>query len=144
MVLILIQIVRTKGYAVFRLGENFIVTQPELRFRATVIPKYWRERIVQVVDGRLRCSCEFHTNFMLPCRHILAVNQWRLSLEDVHFRWLVQFSLRNLKRERSFEDAICNPKCHLSTSEVLSLPECKVPLSWRLDFPSHLHLLLAN
>lgn len=122
------QLVRTDGLEVSRLNGSFVVKAPILRLSNPPWPKYPKVRIVKVVEGRLSCPCGFQVNYLLPCRHILAINRWRFGVSDIHFRWLVAFCEGHLAlshQNRSFEDAVCRPQLRLTEPEISQLPQCK-------------------
>ena len=123
----------TDGLLVTRLHERFVVSAP-LRSLSARFPKI---RTVQILRGKtLSCSCSYQINYLLPCRHILAINRWRIGIDDIHFRWLLRFSDGSMSRTHNFEDAECFPLLRLSADEIQQVPECK-PICSLLSLFSH-------
>lgn len=89
-----------------------------------------RERVVQILTvGKfklLECSCGYQRRWLLPCRHILFLNKWRLALGDIHRRYEIVSSgldggRRPLETPR-FENLCVWPHLHLTDDELRSLP----------------------
>jgi len=54
------------------------------------VESHRRYKITLCDDNRLRCSCAFSTQLLLPCRHVLAAKK-NVDVGDVHFRWLLPY-----------------------------------------------------
>ena len=60
----------------------------------------YKVKVQEVVGGegerRLVCECNFSNWYRLPCCHVLAVSKQRLSLQDVHAHYLMEYLVGNL------------------------------------------------
>jgi hypothetical protein len=56
------------------------------------LPKFYRTRYVQVINGHLQCSCPYFAWYGIPCRHMLAVNKGFLSIFDINLRWTTAYA----------------------------------------------------
>ncbi len=92
--------------------------------------RYLRDREIRIFTvGRfkvLECSCGLQRRMLIPCRHILFLNKWRLSLKDIHRRWRLVFRRSGasvqLPTSPEFDNAEVWPHLHLTDEEFDSLP----------------------
>ncbi len=54
-----------------------------------------KRKIFLIAAKHLSCSCGIFNRLMLPCRHVIAINDGIISPEDVHFRWKMDFTTEN-------------------------------------------------
>ena len=94
-----------------------------------------RVRLVKIVekDGRnfLVCSCQRHSQFRLPCSHIIAVNGYDVKLEDVGAQWLSTWFIRlfDMHIDKLATEATIGPV--LRVDPAVHLPQGKSPLKRR-------------
>jgi hypothetical protein len=71
------------------------------------IPRMAYCREVTLVHGKLTCSCGFYRSMLLPCRHIICVNNGHVNVHDCHFRWSLAWQSGQIspnKLTRNFAD----------------------------------------
>ena len=79
-------------------GTKFLLRliESERKTKSDYVPIYLHTRILEIVDGYLKCSCRYNERFGLICRHmfyLLELLGVEPSHHDVDIRWWITFAM---------------------------------------------------
>jgi hypothetical protein len=77
---------------------------------SVLLPRFFRERKVELVEGFLKCSCSFFTCYGIPCRHMIAINKGVIGIQDIHLRWTTTYAKGLLDSKlKDMDDTVMSP-----------------------------------